>query len=154
MFSILMFRIFVVQWLFVLSFFVLLMLIKKNGGVETKKAVRCCCTVVVMPSSFYIIRPVASVLEMRCKEYLRLFYILVVFMYVYICVYIHTHLHLIMPFHFHWQKYPSHVRFCRPLFFLFCCGVFDSEYNVLVHPPLRQDVSKRTYQIKIDISNV
>lgn len=57
-------------------------------------AVRCCCTVVVMPSSFDI-HPVASVLEMRCKEYLRLFYILVVFMYVYMCIYIHTHLHLI-----------------------------------------------------------
>ena len=76
------------------------MLIKK-GGWKLKKAIRCCCTVVVMPSSFSIIHPVASVLEMRCKEYLRLFYILVVFMYVYICVYIHTHLHLIMPFHFH-----------------------------------------------------
>lgn len=65
------------------------------------KAVRRCCTVVVTSSSFSIIHPVASVLEMRCKEYLRLFYILVVFMYVYICVYIHIHLHLIMPFHFH-----------------------------------------------------
>lgn len=32
MFSLLMFRIFVVQWLFVLSFFVLLMLIKRGGG--------------------------------------------------------------------------------------------------------------------------
>ena len=74
--------------------------VDKKGGWK-QKAVRCCCTVVVMPSSFYIIHPVASVLEMRCKEYLRLFYILVVFMYVYICVYIHTHLHLIMPFHFH-----------------------------------------------------
>lgn len=65
------------------------------------KAVRRCCTVVVTSLSFSIIHPVASVLEMRCKEYLRLFYILVVFMYVYICVYIHIHLHLIMPFHFH-----------------------------------------------------
>lgn len=37
MFSILMFRIFVVQWLFVLSFFVLLMLIKKRGGGNLKR---------------------------------------------------------------------------------------------------------------------
>lgn len=51
MFSILMFRIFVVQWLFVLSFFVLLMLIKRGGG--KLKAIRCCCTVVVMPLSFF-----------------------------------------------------------------------------------------------------
>lgn len=116
MFSILMFRIFVVQWLFVLSFFVLLMLIKKRGGWETKghqMLLYCCRHAIVI---FFTIHPVASVLEMRCKEYLRLFYILVVFMYVYICVYIHTHLHLIMPFHFHWQNYPSHFRFCRPLF--------------------------------------
>lgn len=74
-----------------------------KGGGGKLKAIRCCCTVVVMPCHFvfFTIHPVASVLEMRCKEYLRLFYILVVFMYVYICVYIHTHLHLIMPFHFH-----------------------------------------------------
>lgn len=149
MFSKLMFRIFVVRWLFVFCpFFVLLMLIK--GGVEKVKAIRCCCTVVVTPSSFSIIHPVASVLEMRCKEYLRLFYILVVFMCVYIYVYIHTHLHLITPFHAHWQKYPSHVWFC-----LFFSAVgFDSEYNCAGSSTWRQDVSKRTYQIKIDISNV
>lgn len=46
------------------------------------------------------IHPVASVLEMRCREYLRLFDILVVFMYAYKCVYIHTHVHWTLSFRF------------------------------------------------------
>lgn len=104
---------------FFFVFFVLLMLIKGEGG----KLKRPSDAVVLLSSChclsffhfFKTIHPVASVLEMRCKEYLRLFYILVVFMYVYICVYIHTHLHLFMPFHSHGRSYPSHVRSCRPL---------------------------------------
>lgn len=68
-----------------------------------------------------IIRLVASVLEMRCREYLRLFYILVVFMYVYMCIYIHTHLHLSTPFH---STRTFLLSDCRLLFsFLFLtCG--------------------------------
>lgn len=108
-------------------FFVLLMLIKRGWKL---KAVTCCCAVVVMPLSFYIIHPVASVLGMRCKEYLRLFYILVVFMYVYIPICIST-----------WLRHSNFIDRNIPLMsdsvvpsFLFCCW-FWFWVSVLVHPP-------------------
>lgn len=69
-----------------------------------------------------IIRPVASVLEMRCREYLRLFYILVVFMYVYTCIYPYASpLEYTIPFY----KFVPLVRLCRlffSLFFFLTCG--------------------------------
>lgn len=93
-----------------------------------------------------IIRLVASVLEMRCREYLRLFYILVVFMYVYMCIYIHTHLHLSTPFH---STRTFLLSDCRLLFSFFFSPVdLDSDYNVLVDPI--EDKMSRTYQIETD----
>ncbi len=115
MFSILMFRIFVVQWLFVLSFFVLLMLIK--GGVETKgrqMLLYCCLHAIVI-----LYHPPSG--QCSGNEVQRVSQVILHYGGVYVCVYMciypySTHLHLIMPFQFHWQKHPSHVRLCRPLF--------------------------------------
>lgn len=91
-----------------------------------------CCHHVIILFYFYFlfnlftIYPVASVLEMRCREYLRLFYILVVFMYVYKCVYIHTHLHLsFLSSLVKEKKIPlmlDSVDIPLILFFLSCCG--------------------------------
>lgn len=59
---------------------------------------------VVMLSSFCIIHPVASVLEMRCEEYLRLFYNSSgVYVCVYMCIYIHAYIytHIYINTHLH-----------------------------------------------------
>lgn len=132
MFSILMFRIFVVWWLFVfLSFFVLLMLI--NGGMGGKlKAIRCCCTVVVMPSSFvFFYFFVSSFYLLFCKPstqwpvfwkwgaksisgYFTFWWCLCMCIYVYISICISTWLrHSICI----GGNYPSLVLICRSLFF-------------------------------------
>lgn len=69
------------------SSLVLLNVDTRRVGKETEGFVRY-AVVLSRLCHCHIINLVASVLEMRCKEYLRLFYILAVFMYVCIYVYI------------------------------------------------------------------
>ena len=117
----------------------------------------------------------AGVLDMRCKEYLRLFCILVMFVcvcvcvcvciyiyiYKYLCIYPYASPNSVPLFQFHcWKQSPPvasytvvrHFEF-SPIGFIFYF-IFIPSITCWTIQLKKQDVSDRTYQINIDISSV
>lgn len=99
---------------------------------------------VIMLSSFCIIHPVASVLEMRCEEYLRLFFTSSgVSVWVCMCIYVLADMHIYISIHISTQLQhsilvdrilPLMSALCDPLFSSHCAFLAASIYRVSVHP--------------------